>query len=103
MGIVFEKNGKGKCDLELSNEELLYKTWTLAFKSMLSYSGDGGDSGGIGGGDFGDGGDGGDAGGGGWLVIIITLLYRLTIEQFLMHPLSICASLCSALVSKIAL
>ena len=37
LGIVFEKNGKGKCDLELSNEELLYKTWTLAFKSMLSY------------------------------------------------------------------
>ena len=26
LGIVFEKNGKGKCDLELSNEELLYKT-----------------------------------------------------------------------------
>ena len=31
------------------------------------------------------------------------LLYGLTIEQFLMHPFSICASLCSAFVSKMPL
>ena len=34
---------------------------------------------------------------------IRTLLYSLTIEQFLMHPFSTCASLHLALVSKIAL
>ena len=37
------------------------------------------------------------------LFISSTLLYPLTIEQFLMHLYSMCESLCSALVSTIAL